>query len=150
MINGIAKTVITSLFAWSQSRFQNFKFIETGTTRKKGTETTRKKGTGIEPGGTVPIPIPSEAGSKSRLFSRHDGIGTGISVKNGIGTTESRVNTLMVLSLDELYSQKTVMASKIPKKYFSGTGIGMGFCRVRDGRDRDKKNPVSYISSSDR
>jgi hypothetical protein len=142
MINGIAKTVITSLFAWSQSRFQNFKFIET--------ETTRKKGTGIEPGGTVPIPIPSEAGSKSRLFSRHDGIGTGISVKNGIGTTESRVNTLMVLSLDELYSQKTVMASKIPKKYFSGTGIGMGFCRVRDGRDRDKKNPVSYISSSDR
>jgi hypothetical protein len=63
----------------------------------------------------------------------------GIPVKNGIGNTESRVNTLMSLSLDELYSQRMVTASKIPKKYFAGTGIGTGFCRVRDGRDRDEK-----------
>jgi hypothetical protein len=45
----------------------------------------------------------------------------------------------MGLSLDELYSQKMVTASKIPKRYFAGTGIGTGFCRARDGRDRDEK-----------
>jgi hypothetical protein len=84
-----------------------------------------------ESGETVanPIPIPPGAGSKSRLFPRRD----------GIGTTKSRVNSLMGLSLDELYSQKMVTASKIPKRYFAGTGIGTGFCRVRDGRDRDEK-----------
>ncbi len=32
-----------------------------------------------------------------------------------------------------------VTALKIPKKYFAGTGIGTGFCRVRGGRDRDEK-----------
>ena len=32
-----------------------------------------------------------------------------------------------------------VTALKIPKKYFAGTGIGTGFHRVRDGRDRDEK-----------
>ena len=104
---------------------------------------------GLGSGGTVPIPtffsnptpIPPEPGSKSRLVT---GSGRVTMLKPGSGPWNPEELFYWFSSLDELYSQKVLTASKIPKKCFAGIGIGIGtgFCRVRDGRDRDEKTTV--------
>ncbi len=91
----------------------------------------------LGPGETVPIliffpnptPTPSGPGSKSRLLT-------------GSAPWNPEELLYWIPSLDELYSQKVLTASKIPKKCFTGIGIRMGFCRVRNGRDRDERTTV--------
>jgi len=51
---------------------------------------------------------------------------------------KSRENILLGLRLGVLFVEGRV-GTKIPSEYFAGTGIGTGFCRVGDDRDRGEK-----------
>jgi hypothetical protein len=63
-------------------------------------------------------------------------------LKSGIETTESRGNILLGSRSIWVLSVEDGNGTKIPSEYFAGTGIGTGFSRVRDGRDRDEKTTV--------
>jgi hypothetical protein len=76
-----------------------------------------------------------------------DPVGTGIKVStfNGIEPWNPVELLYWIPSLNELFSQKVLTVSKIPKKCFAWIGIGMGFCRVRDGRDEKTTVPSDPI-----
>ena len=89
-----------------------------------------------------PISIPSWAGSKSRLFSRRNGIGTGIPVKNGIGTMESRVNTLMGFKSGWIVSTENGNGIENPEKIFCRDQDRDGFLSSERQSGLGWKNPV--------
>jgi hypothetical protein len=52
---------------------------------------------------------------------------------------ESRGNILLRLKSGGVLFVEGGIGTKIPSEYFAGTGIGTGFCRVGDDRDRGEK-----------
>jgi hypothetical protein len=52
---------------------------------------------------------------------------------------ESRGNILLWLRSGGVLFVEGGIGTKIPSEYFAGTGIGTGFCRVGDERDRGEK-----------
>ncbi len=52
---------------------------------------------------------------------------------------ESRGNILLGLKSGGVLFVEGDIGTKIPSEYFAGTGIGTGFCRVGDDRDRGEK-----------
>ncbi len=52
---------------------------------------------------------------------------------------ESRGNILLGLKSGGVLFVEGGIGTKIPSEYFAGTGIGTGFCRVGDDRDRGEK-----------
>jgi hypothetical protein len=52
---------------------------------------------------------------------------------------ESRGNILLGLRSGGVLFVEGGIDTEIPSEYFAGTGIGMGFCRIGDDRDRGEK-----------